>query len=70
MGARGPRWLRTATGAGLPTVGNTHEIAQEADPSARVVYVDHDPVVLAHARSMLHNVPNTTIIEQDLGGLR
>jgi hypothetical protein len=31
-----------------------------------VVYVDHDPVVLAHARSMLHNVPNTAIIEQDL----
>jgi hypothetical protein len=53
-------------GAGLPTEGNTHEIAQDADPSARVVYVDHDPVVLAHARSMLHNVPNTAIIEQDL----
>ncbi|MGH3201997.1 MAG: SAM-dependent methyltransferase [Streptosporangiaceae bacterium] len=53
-------------GAGLPTVGNTHEIARESSPEARVVYVDHDPVVLAHARSMLHNVPNTAIIEQDL----
>jgi len=53
-------------GAGLPTVGNTHEIAGDADPEARVVYVDHDPVVLAHARSMLHNVPNTAIIEADL----
>jgi O-methyltransferase involved in polyketide biosynthesis len=53
-------------GAGLPTVGNTHEIAREACPETRVVYVDHDPVVLAHARSMLHGVPNTTIIEQDL----
>ena len=53
-------------GAGLPTVGNTHEIAQAADPQARVVYVDHNPVVLAHARSMLHNVPNAAIIEQDL----
>ena len=53
-------------GAGLPTAGNTHEIAREADPETRVVYVDHDPVVLAHARSMLHNVPNTAIIEQDL----
>jgi S-adenosyl methyltransferase len=53
-------------GAGLPTVGNTHEIALDACPDGRVVYVDHDPVVLAHARSMLHNVPNTAIIEHDL----
>jgi O-methyltransferase involved in polyketide biosynthesis len=53
-------------GAGLPTVGNTHEVALAADPGARVVYVDHDPVVLAHARDMLHNVPNTAIIDQDL----
>jgi hypothetical protein len=53
-------------GAGLPTVRNTHEIALEANPAARVVYVDHDPVVLAHARSMLQGVPNTAIIEQDL----
>jgi S-adenosyl methyltransferase len=53
-------------GAGLPTVGNTHEIARDADPETKVVYVDHDPVVLAHARSMLHGVPNTAIIEQDL----
>jgi O-methyltransferase involved in polyketide biosynthesis len=49
-------------GAGLPTVGNTHEIA----PDARVVYVDHDPVVLAHARDMLQGVGNATIIQQDL----
>jgi hypothetical protein len=53
-------------GAGLPTVGNTHEIAREVSPAARVVYVDHDPVVLTHARSMLHGVPGTTIINQDL----
>jgi SAM-dependent methyltransferase len=53
-------------GAGLPTIGNTHEIARDADPETRVVYVDHDPVVLAHARSMLHGVPGTEIIEQDL----
>jgi S-adenosyl methyltransferase len=53
-------------GAGLPTAGNTHEIARDACPQTRVVYVDHDPVVLAHARSMLHGVPNTTIIAQDL----
>jgi hypothetical protein len=53
-------------GAGLPTVGNTHEIAAGASPDAKVVYVDHDPVVLTHARSMLHRVPNTAIINQDL----
>jgi S-adenosyl methyltransferase len=53
-------------GAGLPTVGNTHEIAREASPDVRVVYVDHDPVVLAHAQFMLHGVPNTAIIYQDL----
>jgi len=53
-------------GAGLPTVGNTHEIALQASPDARVVYVDHDPVVLSHARNMLHGVPNTAIIERDL----
>jgi hypothetical protein len=53
-------------GAGLPTVGNTHEIAATASPDAKVVYVDHDPVVLTHARSMLHGVPNTAVINQDL----
>jgi trans-aconitate methyltransferase len=53
-------------GAGLPTVGNTHEVALETCPQARVVYVDHDPVVLAHARSMLHGVPGTAVIGRDL----
>ena len=53
-------------GAGLPTVGNTHEIALDASPQAKVVYVDHDPVVLAHARNMLQGVPNAAIIGHDL----
>jgi hypothetical protein len=53
-------------GPGLPTGANTHQIAQQLDPQARVVYVDHDPVVLAHARDMLQGVPNTAVIEQDL----
>jgi SAM-dependent methyltransferase len=53
-------------GAGLPTVCNTHEIASDANAATRVVYVDHDPVVLAHARAMLQGIPNTAIIEQDL----
>jgi hypothetical protein len=53
-------------GAGLPAAGNTHEVAAAACPDARVVYVDHDPVVLTHARDMLHGVPNATVIEGDL----
>ena len=53
-------------GAGLPTAANTHQVACEGCPDVRVVYVDHDPVVLAHGRDMLHAVPNTAIIEADL----
>ena len=53
-------------GAGLPTAGNTHEVAQEVCPQARVVYVDHDPVVLVHARSMVHGVPGAAVIGRDL----
>jgi len=53
-------------GAGLPTARNTHEVALAACPQARVVYVDHDPVVLAHARSMLHGVPGAAVIGQDM----
>ena len=53
-------------GAGLPAEENTHEIALEACPQARVVYVDRDPVVLAHGRDMLHAVPGTAIIARDL----
>ncbi|NNH72878.1 SAM-dependent methyltransferase [Nocardia uniformis] len=40
-------------GAGLPTAGNVHEIAQDITPAARIVYVDNDPIVLAHARTLL-----------------
>jgi O-methyltransferase involved in polyketide biosynthesis len=40
-------------GSGLPTHDNTHEVARRAAPDARVVYVDHDPLVLAHARELL-----------------
>ena len=44
-------------GTGLPADRNTHEIAQSIDPAARVVYVDNDPIVLAHARAMLISGP-------------
>jgi S-adenosyl methyltransferase len=40
-------------GTGIPTAGNTHEVAQEIAPDCRVVYVDYDPVVLAPARALL-----------------
>ena len=40
-------------GTGLPTTNNVHEVAQAVTPSARVVYVDNDPLVLAHARALL-----------------
>jgi hypothetical protein len=40
-------------GTGIPTAGNTHQVAQAIAPESRVVYVDYDPVVLAHARAML-----------------
>ncbi|MFI7498660.1 SAM-dependent methyltransferase [Streptomyces sp. NPDC049687] len=40
-------------GTGLPTADNTHEIAQRAAPDSRIVYVDNDPIVLAHARTLL-----------------
>jgi hypothetical protein len=53
-------------GTGLPTVGNVHEAAQDAAPGARVVYVDNDPVVLAHGRHLLHGLSGTTILEHDL----
>ncbi len=44
-------------GTGLPTTNNVHEVAQESAPSARVVYVDNDPLVLAHARALLSSRP-------------
>lgn len=44
-------------GSGLPSVGNVHEIAQGANPAARVVYVDNDPIVLAHSRALLASTP-------------
>jgi hypothetical protein len=40
-------------GSGLPTAENTHQVAQRIQPDARVVYVDNDPVVLAHGRALL-----------------
>jgi len=55
-------------GTGIPAAGNTHEIAQEVAPESRIVYVDYDPVVLAHARALLisHPAGATAYIDADL----
>ena len=47
-------------GAGLPTASNTHDVATALDPTARVVYVDNDPIVAAHGRALLCDVPGRT----------
>jgi hypothetical protein len=48
------------TGTGIPTANNTHEVAQAVAPESRIVYVDNDPVVLAHARALLTSSPEGT----------
>ncbi|WP_067487927.1 SAM-dependent methyltransferase [Actinomadura hibisca] len=55
-------------GTGLPTHDNTHEVAQRAAPDAKIVYVDNDPLVLAHARALLTSTPEgrTTYIDADV----
>jgi len=55
-------------GTGLPTVNNTHEIAQRLVPECRIVYVDNDPLVLAHARALLTSGPEgaTQYIHADI----
>lgn len=71
--ARAVRFLATAgisqfvdIGSGLPTQGNVHEIAQEVNPEAHVVYVDNDPIVLAHSRGLLENNSRATVIAGDM----
>ncbi|MFA7767551.1 SAM-dependent methyltransferase [Streptomyces sp. NPDC048723] len=53
-------------GSGIPTFGNVHEIAQAASPQARVVYVDHDPVAVAHSRAVLAGDDHSGIVAADL----
>ncbi|MGI8447190.1 MAG: SAM-dependent methyltransferase [Streptosporangiaceae bacterium] len=54
-------------GTGLPTAENTHEVAQEIAPQARIVYVDNDPIVLAHAQALLTR-PRPGAADQHPGG--
>jgi hypothetical protein len=70
------RWLATDIGirqfldigTGLPTLDNTHQVAQRAAPTSRIVYVDNDPLVLVHARALLTSTPEGVCdyIEVDL----
>jgi SAM-dependent methyltransferase len=53
-------------GSGVPTVGNVHEVAQQALPGARVVYVDNEAVAVAHSREMLADNPDAAILAADL----
>jgi hypothetical protein len=53
-------------GSGLPTQDNVHQVAQRVDPGARVVYVDNDPIVLAHGRALLEENAFTCVIQADM----
>jgi hypothetical protein len=72
---RAVRWLADGgvrqfldIGSGLPTAGNTHEVAQAVAPDARIVYADNDPMVLTHARALLAGTPQgaTAYLHADL----
>ncbi len=55
-------------GTGLPTANNTHEVAQATAPECRIVYVDNDPLIMAHARALLTSTPEgaTDYVDADL----
>jgi S-adenosyl methyltransferase len=53
-------------GSGLPTAENTHQVVQRIDPESKVVYVDNDPVVLAHGRALLEVDERTKLVEADI----
>jgi hypothetical protein len=53
-------------GSGLPTVGNVHEVAHAVAPDARIVYVDYDPVAVAHSRALLAHTDSATAVQADM----
>jgi S-adenosyl methyltransferase len=53
-------------GSGLPATNNVHEVAQSVAPESRIVYVDHDPVVIAHGRALLHGNDRAAFIGCDV----
>lgn len=74
MLGRGVRYLAGAAGirqfldlgAGLPTMENTHQVAGALQPEARVVYVDIDPIALAHGRTLVGDDQRTQVVEADM----
>ncbi|MGW5741156.1 SAM-dependent methyltransferase [Amycolatopsis sp. NPDC003861] len=73
------RWLRRAVrfgasqgirqfldvGSGMPTVGHVHEVAQSIDPASRVVYVDNEPIAVAHSEIVLQDNANAEMVQAD-----
>ncbi|MFG1906230.1 SAM-dependent methyltransferase [Kribbella sp. NPDC048928] len=53
-------------GSGLPTAENTHQVVQRIQPEAKVLYIDNDPVVLAHGRALLEENENTRFVSADI----
>jgi trans-aconitate methyltransferase len=53
-------------GSGVPTVGNVHEIAHQVNPEARIVYVDRDPIAVAHSRYLLADDERVGVVQADL----
>ncbi|MFJ8134723.1 SAM-dependent methyltransferase [Streptomyces sp. NPDC096013] len=53
-------------GSGIPTFGNVHEVAQKASPGAHVMYVDHDPVAVAHSQAVLSDNATADVVAADL----
>ena len=53
-------------GSGLPTAENTHQVVQRLQPEAKVLYIDNDPVVLAHGRALLEENENTRFVSADI----
>ncbi len=70
---RAARWIAEQgitqfidVGAGLPTIGNTHDVVRRVTPDARIVYMDNDPMVLAHAKALMAITGNTRVITADV----
>jgi O-methyltransferase involved in polyketide biosynthesis len=65
VAARGVRQF-IDVGSGLPTALNTHDIARQVSPQARVAYVDNDPMVISHSRSLLAKSPGVIVVPGDM----
>lgn len=53
-------------GSGIPTVGNVHEVAQARNPETRVVYVDYEPIAVAHSETILAEIQHAAVVQADI----